>query len=106
MKQFVVATNLTTAQQDQAFYRILSERFGHMGWWHQVSQTWLLVDNTDTVTPTSLRDAATEAFPGVPMVVLQVVSVKGSWAGFGPLRGTPGDMFTWIDETWDSWQSK
>jgi hypothetical protein len=101
MRHFVLATNRTTQEQDAEFYRILREQWPLMGWWHQVSETWLLIDLTDTVTVDDIRNAAKEAFPGIYVMVLQVVPVPGHWAGFGPQEKTPGDMFTWIRQSWD-----
>jgi hypothetical protein len=47
-----------------------------------------------------LRDVGKQAFPNIDLLVIQVQAGK-HWAGFGPARGTRGDMFTWIHEQWD-----
>lgn len=97
MKRFVIGTNRTTAEQDSAFLNILRSRWPHLGWWHQVSETWLIVDLANTVTVVELRDAAMQAFPGI---YIMVIEVNGSWAGWGA-NSPPGDMFTWMRDSWD-----
>jgi hypothetical protein len=78
-----------------AFHAILNARWPNLGWWHQISETWLIVDLTDTLTAAKLRDAAREAFPGIPLVVLETAGpVK--WAGFGQ----PKD-YEWMKGSWD-----
>jgi hypothetical protein len=94
MKRFVLGTNRTTAEQDAAFYLILQQRFSHLGWWHQLSEMWLLVDETDTLTPAGLREAAREAFPDIHLMVIEVGT--GIWSGYG----NKADMFPWMRETW------
>lgn len=99
MKRFVLGTNRTTQEQDAAFFKILRARWPHIGWWHQLGETWLFIDLTDTLRATDLRDAAKEAFPGI---YLMVVEAKGprNWAGYGT-TAPPSEMFTWMHKEWD-----
>ena len=95
MKRFVLGTNRTTAEQDTAFFTILRTRWPNLGWWHQLGETWLFIDATDTITVEDLRDAAKGAFPGISLIV---VEAKGQhkWAGFGV-----GSSFEWMATNWD-----
>lgn len=93
MKRFVIGTNRTTAEQDAAFVNILKARWPHLGWWHQLGETWLIIDYSDQLTPVELRDTANQAFPGIRKMVIEI---GGSWAGFAPV-----DDFTWMNEQWD-----
>ena len=95
MKHFVIGTNRTTPEQDAQFLKILRERWSRLGWWHQVGETWLVIDATDTLTVTDLRDAAMVAFPGIYLMVLQVLPLN--WSGFGP----NDTMFPWMREWWE-----
>ena len=95
MKRFVLATSRTTEEQDRAFYALLRSRFSHLGWWHQLSETWLFVDLTDKATAADLRDAAMQAFPGVYLMAFEFTG-KQTWAAFGPTNHN-----LWIKETWD-----
>ena len=99
MRRFVFGTDRTAYAQDAEFLKLVRAQWPEMGWWHQLSEMWLFVDPTDTVTPSALRDIARKAFPNIDLLVIQVKDGKG-WAGFGPKRGSAGDMFTWIHEWW------
>jgi hypothetical protein len=95
VKRFFLGTNRTTAEQDKAFFAIIRSRWPHLGWWHQLSETWLFVDLTDELTPSDLRDAALQAFPGVQLLVIEIPCVT-NWAGFGMTKD-----YQWFRETWD-----
>lgn len=101
MNRFVVGTNRTTAVQDSAFLAAVRAKWPQIGWWHQVSETWLFVDPTGTATSPVLRDVARQCFPGVHIMVIQVPRGRTYWAGFGPTAGAEGDMFTWMRENWE-----
>jgi hypothetical protein len=92
MKRFVIGTNRTTAEQDAAFLNILRTRWPHLGWWHQLSETWLIIDLSGQVTTNALRDAAMEAFPGI---YIMVVEAARQWHAFGRTSD-----FKWMDEQW------
>lgn len=97
MRRFVVSTNSgSTPDQDAAFLQILKSEFPNVGWWHQLSETWLIGDPLNTVTSTALRDAAMRAFPGVHIMVVEATGPR-KWAGFGPSNA----MFKWMRESWD-----
>ena len=95
MKRFVVSTNLgSTQEQDSEFVRILKAEFPNVGWWHQLSETWLIVDPSNTMTCTALRNAAMRAWPNVYLMVVEA-SESGNWAGFAPTQD-----FLWLKEWW------
>lgn len=95
MKRFVVGTNRTTTEQDNAFLSLVRARWPYIGWWHQLSETWLFVDPLDTLTSGALRDAATQAFPGIRLIVLEAYGPH-LWSGFGRR-----EEFSWMLENWD-----
>jgi hypothetical protein len=94
MSRFIVGTDRTTPEQDQAFYTLLRSRWPSMGWWHNLPETWLLIDPTNTLTVEILRDAAFEAFPGRCLIVIQV-GPDSEWAGM-----KRGDNFDWVADQW------
>jgi hypothetical protein len=100
MRRFVLGTDRTTAEQDKAFYNLLRARWPGLGWWHRLSETWLFVDLTDTLTVADLRDAATEAIPGVHIMAIEAKDDPNAWAGFG-LKSGPNEMFSWMRESWE-----
>lgn len=93
MKRFVLGTERTTAEQDKAFLDIIKDRWPNLGWWHHLSEMWLIVDLSDKLTAADLRDAATQAYPGINLLVLEAKG-PGLWAGFG--RADP-----WMQTAWD-----
>ena len=96
MKRFVVGTSRTTPEQDAKFLQLVRARWPHVGWWHQVTETWLFVDLLGTATAAALRDVAMEAFPTINLMVIEIKG-EATWAGFGPQN----TMFPWMNETWD-----
>jgi hypothetical protein len=77
------------------FLGILNSRWPHVGWWHQLTETWLIVDLTGNLTCGALRDAAMEAFPDILHIVIEA-NGPGKWSAF--LRTND---FVWIREQWD-----
>jgi hypothetical protein len=100
MKRFVIGTDITTAEQDAAFHKALIDRWPDLSWWHQLDEMWLIVDGTDELTAAKLRNTVTKALPGINVMIIEVPH-GGTWAGFGPSKGTKSDMFTWMTEVWD-----
>lgn len=95
MTRFVLSTTLgSTPQQDEDFARLLKAEYPDAGWWHQLSETWLIVDPSDKMTTSALRDLARRAFPGIHLMV--VPAMRG-WAGFGNAE----NMFPWMRQYWN-----
>jgi hypothetical protein len=102
-KRFVIMLgDNATAQQHEAFRLWLKTSYPYLGWWHRVTNTWLLVDLTGGITAAILRDAVMQTFPGVYNMVLEfAANGQSTWAGFGPNTGVV-DWFAWIKENWGS----
>jgi hypothetical protein len=96
VKRFVIGTNRTTVEQDKVFLNILRTRWPHLGWWHQINETWLIIDLSDELTVNALRDATHQAFPGIYKIVIEVPGHSTPWAGWGQ-----GADFVWVNEQWD-----
>ena len=95
MKRFVLGTDRTTPEQDRVFVHILKTRFPKVGWWHRLGETWLISDESESLTCEAIRDAATEAFPQISMFVTEAAG-KPSWAGFGK-----NEDFAWLANDWE-----
>jgi hypothetical protein len=93
MARFIVSTDVTTTEQDSTFLQLLKAKWPHLGWWHNLTESWLLIDLSNTVTAEMLRDVANEAFPGIHKMVIAIES--GNWAAFGRV----GD-FEWMHNQW------
>lgn len=96
MKRFVVGTSRTTSEQDSAFLAAVRGRWPQVGWWHQVSETWLFADPLHTMTSVGLRDLAMQAYPTINIIVIEIDGYT-TWAAFGPAN----TMFPWLRENWN-----
>lgn len=94
---YVVGIEALTRQQERAFIAWAHDAKG-LGWWHWISNFWLLVGHQE-VTCSDIRDELLRLAPGMDCLVLEVNPV--TWAGFGP-KTTVHDMFKWIKSTWRS----
>ena len=97
MKRFVVGTNRTSDVQDKVFLTLIRARFPRLGWWHQLSEIWLFVDPSDSVSCIDLRDVATKAFPDIKLIVLEATGFPNLWAGFGQQ-----EEYDWMASNWDA----
>lgn len=96
-KRYIVNINgNTTPQEDEKFSSFLNEK--KVYWWHWLSNTWLIVDNSDSVDAKDLRDKIVEIYNGKNNLVLEI-STGGTWFGYGP-QVPNKDMFKWIKEYW------
>jgi hypothetical protein len=95
VKRFVVGTSRTTVEQDNKFLQLVRARWPQIGWWHQVSETWLFADLQHAVTAAELRDLAMQAFPTINVIVIEITG-NTTWAAFGPSN----TMFPWLKENW------
>ena len=96
-KKYIVSINgNATALEDERFSAYLKEK--SVGWWHWLSNTWLVVDSLGIVDAKDLRDKAIEVYKGKNNLVLEVSG--GSWFGYGPTV-PDRDMFKWIKENWE-----
>jgi hypothetical protein len=96
-KRFMLGTNRTTQEQDAQFINILKTRWPNAGWWHQLSETWFVIDPADNLTADILRDAAKEAFPGIYLMVVEIGT--GRWSSFGS-----ADSFPWMRGQWEKFR--
>ncbi len=96
-RRFIISINgEITKKNSNAFTNYLKEN--GMGWWHWLSNTWLVIDKNDKVDSKILRDKARDIFRAHNLVI----EVKdGKWAGFGP-KSENKDMFDWIKRNWSN----
>lgn len=87
----------TTDQEDERFSAFLNEK--KLGWWHWLSNTWLLVDRSDLIKAQDLRDKIIEIYNGKNNLVLEIPD-GGVWCGYGP-KTPNNNMFKWIKEYWE-----
>jgi hypothetical protein len=97
-KRFVLALDESTKEQNKAFLNEIKSK--QLSWWHWLTNTWLLVDNTGTIKASDLRDIAQKHFPNIDKIVLELRSDGSTtWSGFGE-KGPNKNMFTWLHKNW------
>lgn len=65
-----------------------------LGFWHYLTDVWLIADWQDKHTTVTIRDQFRALLPGKTTLVLTVED-PNAWAGFGP-----SDGFKWLHSTW------
>ncbi len=91
-KRFVAIVDDATVEQQNAVTSWI--RGTDMGFWHYLSDVWLIADWHDKHTTETLRDQLKLLVPGKTTLVLPIQD-PNSWAGFGPT-----DTFKWLHSTW------
>lgn len=95
-RRFFVAVSGLSAEEQERFLEFV--RGKGMGWWHWISECWLLTDPKQTVTAAEIRDFLHQ-LSGIQRCLVMEVEPEKSWAGLGP-NSPPQEMFKWIKETW------
>jgi hypothetical protein len=70
-----------------------------VGWWHWLSNTWLISDANGNLKASFLRDNVVEIFNKEHAFVIEIRKNDDTWSGFGP-NTEEKDMFKWINENW------
>ena len=94
--RFLVAAEGLSKEADGKFIEYLKEN--GCGWWHRISNFWLITDRKDVITASGLRDKIMELHEsGKPCLVMQV-NEDVTWAAVK--RSGQPDMFDWLQNTW------
>lgn len=96
-RRYIVLLDEATKEQNDQFKDYIRENA--LGWWHWLSNSWLLSDPRGTLSVAEIRDKITEIYPDVDTIVIELHEGGDTWAGFGP-KNKGKDMFRWIRETW------
>jgi len=95
-KRYVVAIDTGTKEQNDAFVKLLRER--GLGWWHWLTNCWLITDSRGQLSASELRDKVQSTFQ-CNCLVLELRDGDDTWAGYGP-QTEKRDMFKWLKENW------
>lgn len=87
----VAVDDATTAQQNAVTEYFRTTKYG---FWHYLSDLWLVTDVSNTLTAATLRDKLKDLVPGATTLVIQLDQPK-DWAGFGQ-----SNVFDWFKSTW------
>ena len=93
-KRFIVLLASETEQQTRAFSDLFK---GNFAWWHWLPNSWLIVDYSGQLTPSSLVEKVKRIYPGVNNFVTEVK--EDAWVGFGP-SGGDSTYFSWLKDQW------
>ena len=74
-KYFTVALSGVTPEQE----KLIAARWAGYGWWHGVTNFWLLRDHHGTFSAASIRDAIREIAPHANLLVIEIDPKM--WAG-------------------------
>ena len=85
MAKFFVAVDQTaTKDQIDAFTNYLREK-AKIGFWHHISHSWFIVDNSGQETSAGIRGKLCELMPGVTLAVIR--AKPDDYAAFSPQSG-------------------
>jgi hypothetical protein len=96
-RRFVVGLDSSTKEQNQEFIEFIRGR--QLGWWHWISNFWLLTDPGGKLSAIELRLELGKIYPGVHTLVLELSEKDDTWSGFGP-KGEDRNMFKWLNDYW------
>jgi hypothetical protein len=97
-KRFVLLLDTTTAEQNKNFLDQIKK--AGFNWWHWIQDAWLLVDSTGEWTSARVRDLASEYYPGVDKLVLELRDDgTDTWGSYGP-KTEKRDMAKWLKTNW------
>ena len=94
-RRFVVIIEEETPEEISSFGKYLEER--DFGWWHWVSNVWLLTVHNEQLSAVEIRDELRKITRDKVTMVIEVNSV--TWAGFGPTTGEK-DISKWMIDIW------
>ena len=81
----------TSEQQNQITQYFRNKE---VGWWHWLSDVWLVVDSKNQLKASKLRDELNDLVPGVRKIVLEVEG--GTWSAY-----CHSDSFDWLHGNWN-----
>ena len=91
MRKFVILVNAPSTQQQNALSKFLQGT--PCGYWHYLSDAWLVVDSRPASTAASWRDEIQTLLPGKNILVFSVT--VEDWAGNMPKKN-----FEWLQKSW------
>lgn len=96
-KRFIICINKSSETQEQKIIDYFKS-IG-VGYWHWLTNTWLVVDSTGKFNASDFRKKAREVFNDEFNLVIELNQYGDTWAGFGP-NSKEQNMFQWINDYW------
>ena len=96
-KRYIVCIDNSNKEQDESFIAYIKE-YG-LGWWHWLSNVWLIVDKNGKLSAGEIRDKLRLIYVGEHTMVIEMRANGDTWAGFGP-KSDDKNMFEWMKKNW------
>ena len=93
-RRFIVCIDEETSEDVSSFIKYAREQ--GFGWWHWISNVWLLTTHKPEVKAGQIRDEARKITGDKSVVVLEVQPV--TWRTFGPTGEK--SIAKWIRDSW------
>ncbi|MEP0712983.1 hypothetical protein [Algoriphagus sp.] len=97
-KRFIICLNESTPEQEKVFIEYIKSQ--KLGWWHWLTNIWLISDRNGKLDCEIIRDKAMEVFAQEYVIVIELSSNHDTWAGYGP-SSDKKNMFKWLEENWE-----
>ncbi|MEO8465821.1 MAG: hypothetical protein ABI640_10820 [Gammaproteobacteria bacterium] len=92
-RRFVLLVDEATAQEQDTVTKHLQTT--PYGFWHHLSDAWLMTDRTDKLTTVELRDQIHRLLPGKTILAVRMDD-PNIWAAIGH-----AEQFKWLNEAWN-----
>lgn len=92
-RRFIISTETLSPDKEAK----LKTEIGSVIWWHWLPNTWLIIDTSDTVSVSSLRDAVRRVSTSTECLVLEVD--HKSWSAL-TRKTVNGRLSDWVKKNW------
>jgi hypothetical protein len=96
MKRYLVAVTGLKADDEKAIINFARKK--GVGWWHRISNVWLIVDPNDKTSAEEIRDLLFDMSNSKVGLVLEGPAAD-LWVGFAA-KDQAEETFTWLDKNW------
>jgi hypothetical protein len=101
MRRFAVGISALATEDQKAFLEFANSH--GMGWWHYVSDFWLLIDWNDKVSPDQIRNFLMTSTSSKIGIVIEIIG-EDNWSGFAP-KDELEKTFAWLHKNWEKPQT-
>jgi hypothetical protein len=96
-RRYIICVNNSNVEQQKKFIEFLTRP--SVGYWHWLSNTWLVVVENDALSMQQLMDTSKTLFDNEYSLVIEINNNGDTWTGYGP-NGVEKNMFTWLINNW------
>ncbi|MCX6256816.1 MAG: hypothetical protein NTW49_02795 [Bacteroidia bacterium] len=96
-KRFIVCVEVSTNEQSQLFLDYIIKN--NLGWWHWMSNFWLLNNSSGNLNSENIRDELLKIYPEINNIVIEITNNGDTWSAYGP-RDESKNYFKWLHDNW------